>query len=37
MPELLYLSRADVERLLDIDSMLDALANVLVVFSSGIT
>src|SRR6202165_3783186 len=37
MPELLYLSRADVERLLDIDSMLEALANVLVVFSSGIT
>src|ERR1700694_5405984 len=37
MPELLYLSRADVERLLDIYSMLEALANVLVVFSSGIT
>src|ERR1700693_4285890 len=37
MPELLYLSRADVERLLDIDSMLDALGEALVVFSSGIT
>src|SRR6202049_5219897 len=37
MPELLYLSRADVERLLDVDSMLEALGNVLVVFSSGIT
>src|SRR6202521_1247635 len=37
MPELLYLSRAGVERLLDIDSMLEALGNVLVVFSSGIT
>jgi alanine dehydrogenase len=35
--ELLYLSRADVERLLDIDAMLDALARALVVFSSGIT
>jgi alanine dehydrogenase len=35
--ELLYLSRADVERLLDIDSMLDALGKALVVFSSGIT
>jgi ornithine cyclodeaminase/alanine dehydrogenase-like protein (mu-crystallin family) len=34
--ELLYLSRADVERLLDIDAMLDALANALVIFSSGI-
>jgi len=33
--ELLYLSRADVERLLDIDSMLDALGKALVVFSSG--
>jgi alanine dehydrogenase len=31
------LSRADVERLLDIDSMLDALGKALVVFSSGIT
>jgi ornithine cyclodeaminase/alanine dehydrogenase-like protein (mu-crystallin family) len=35
--ELLYLSRADVERLLDIDAMLDALGQALVVFSSGIT
>jgi alanine dehydrogenase len=35
--ELLYLGRADVERLLDIDSMLDALGKALVVFSSGIT
>src|SRR5450759_580530 len=35
--ELLYLSRADVERLLDIDSMLDALGEALIVFSSGIT
>jgi ornithine cyclodeaminase/alanine dehydrogenase-like protein (mu-crystallin family) len=35
--ELLYLSRTDVERLLDIDSMLDALANALVIFSSGVT
>ena len=37
MGELLYLSRADVERLLDIDSMLEALGKALVVFSSGIT
>ena len=35
--ELLYLSRTDVERLLDIDAMLDALAKALVIFSSGIT
>jgi Predicted ornithine cyclodeaminase, mu-crystallin homolog len=35
--ELLYLSRADVERLLDIDAMLDALAGALVILSSGIT
>ena len=35
--ELLYLSRADVERLLDIDAMLDALGKALVIFSSGIT
>ncbi|MHB8614348.1 MAG: ornithine cyclodeaminase family protein [Candidatus Dormibacteraceae bacterium] len=35
MGDLLYLSRADVERLLDIDSMLDALGRALVVFSSG--
>jgi alanine dehydrogenase len=37
MGELLYLSRADVERLLDIDAMLEALAEALVIFSSGIT
>ena len=37
MGELLYLSRADVERLLDVDEMLDALGKALVVFSSGIT
>ncbi|MEO8744534.1 MAG: ornithine cyclodeaminase family protein [Candidatus Dormiibacterota bacterium] len=36
MGELLYLTRADVERLLDVDAMLDALAKALVVFSSGI-
>jgi alanine dehydrogenase len=35
--ELLYLNRADVERLLDVDAMLDALGKALVVFSSGIT
>jgi ornithine cyclodeaminase/alanine dehydrogenase-like protein (mu-crystallin family) len=35
--DLLYLSRADVERLLDIDSMLDALGKALIIFSSGIT
>jgi len=35
--ELLYLSRDDVERLLDVDAMLDALANALIAFSSGIT
>jgi len=35
--ELLYLSRDDVERLLDIDAMLVALANALIAFSSGIT
>ena len=35
--ELLYLSRADVERLLDVDAMLNALGEALVVFSSGIT
>src|SRR6202022_4887707 len=35
--ELLYLSRAEVERLLDVDAMLDALAKALVIFSSGIT
>lgn len=36
MGELLYLSRADVERLLDVDALLEALAKALVVFSSGI-
>ncbi|HEV2027618.1 MAG TPA: ornithine cyclodeaminase family protein [Candidatus Dormibacteraeota bacterium] len=36
MGELLYLSRADVERLLDVDSLLGALGTALVVFSSGI-
>lgn len=37
MRELLYLSREDVERLLDIDSMLDALGRALIAFSAGIT
>src|SRR5260370_28326972 len=35
--ELLYLSREAVERLLDVDAMLDALGKVLVAFSAGIT
>lgn len=35
--ELLYLSRADVERVLDIDAMLDALAEALVLYSEGKT
>jgi alanine dehydrogenase len=35
--ELLYLSREDVERLLDIDAMLDALSRALIAFSAGIT
>lgn len=35
--ELLYLSQADVERLLDVDAMLEALARGFVVFSSGAT
>jgi ornithine cyclodeaminase/alanine dehydrogenase-like protein (mu-crystallin family) len=35
--DLLYLSRADVERLLDVDAMLDALAKALVSLSSGVT
>jgi alanine dehydrogenase len=35
--ELLYLSRAEVERLLDVDAMLSALAKALVIFSSGVT
>jgi ornithine cyclodeaminase/alanine dehydrogenase-like protein (mu-crystallin family) len=34
---MLYLSRADVERLLDIDAMHEALAAALVIFSSGTT
>jgi len=33
--DLLYLSRADVERVLDIDAMLEALAGALVAFSGG--
>ena len=37
MGELLYLCRADVERLLDVDAMLEALAKALIIFSSGIT
>jgi ornithine cyclodeaminase/alanine dehydrogenase-like protein (mu-crystallin family) len=37
MNELLYLSRADVERLLDVDAMLDALADAFVLYSSGAT
>ena len=37
MGDLLYLSRADVERLLDLDAMLDALAKAFVVYSSGVT
>lgn len=37
MGKLLYLSRAEVERLLDVDAMLSALANALVIFSSGVT
>lgn len=35
--DLLYLSRADVEQLLDVDAMLDALSRALVVYSSGVT
>jgi alanine dehydrogenase len=34
---ILYLSRAEVERLLDVDALLDALAAALVTFSSGTT
>src|SRR3979490_503984 len=34
--DLLYLSRADVEGLLDVDALLDALGKALVIFSSGI-
>ena len=37
MERLLYLSRADVERLLDVDAMLDALGKAFVTFSSGTT
>lgn len=37
MRELLYLSREDVERLLDVDAMLDALGKALVALSAGIT
>lgn len=37
MGELLYLCREDVERLLDLDAMLEALAEALVIFSSGVT
>ena len=37
MRELLYLSQAEVERLLDIDAMLEAIARALVLFSSGVT
>src|SRR2546423_1835931 len=33
--DLLYLSRADVERVLDVDAMLDGLAQALVAYSSG--
>ena len=35
--ELLYLSRADVERLLDVDALLDALGRALVIYSLGKT
>jgi len=35
--ELLYLSRDDVERLLDVDAMLEALSKALVAYSAGIT
>ncbi len=35
MAELLYLSRADVERLLDVDAMFDALARALIAYSDG--
>ncbi|HSP10621.1 MAG TPA: ornithine cyclodeaminase family protein [Candidatus Dormibacteraeota bacterium] len=37
MGGLLYLSRAEVERLLDVDAMLEALGTALVLFSSGVT
>lgn len=35
MSDLLYLSRTDVEQLLDVDAMLEALASALVAYSSG--
>ncbi len=37
MRELLYLSRQDVERLLDVDAMLDALGKALIAYSAGTT
>jgi ornithine cyclodeaminase/alanine dehydrogenase-like protein (mu-crystallin family) len=37
MRELLYLSQTDVEGLLDVDAMLEAIAKALVLFSSGVT
>jgi alanine dehydrogenase len=37
MRELLYLSQADVESLLDVDAMLEAIAKALILFSSGVT
>ena len=37
MRELLYLSQAEVQRLLDVDAMLEAIARALVLFSSGVT
>jgi alanine dehydrogenase len=37
MRELLYLSQAEVQRLLDVDAMLEAIAKALVLFSSGVT
>jgi ornithine cyclodeaminase/alanine dehydrogenase-like protein (mu-crystallin family) len=37
MRDLLYLSQADVENLLDVDEMLDAIARALVLYSAGVT
>ena len=37
MRELLYLSQAEVEKLLDVDAMLEAIARALILFSSGVT
>ncbi|MEP6753311.1 MAG: ornithine cyclodeaminase family protein [Candidatus Dormiibacterota bacterium] len=37
MRELLYLSQADVEGLLEVDPMLEAIARALILFSSGVT